>query len=30
MGTEAGLVIPGAGTGLGGPSPYGTIPQLIE
>jgi len=27
--TEAGLVIPGAGTGLAGPSSYGTIPQLI-
>ncbi len=27
--TEAGLVIPGAGTGLDGPSPYGPIPQLI-
>jgi uncharacterized protein (DUF1501 family) len=27
--TEAGLVIPQAGTGLPGPSPYGTIPQLI-
>jgi uncharacterized protein (DUF1501 family) len=27
--TEAGLVIPGAGTGLEGPSVYGTIPQLI-
>ncbi len=27
--TEAGLVIPGAGTGLEGPSPYGNIPQLI-
>ncbi len=27
--TEAGLVIPGAGTGLQGPSPYGAIPQLI-
>ena len=27
--TEAGLVIPEAGTGLPGPSPYGTIPQLI-
>ena len=27
--TEAGLVIPGAGTGLEGPSAYGTIPQLI-
>jgi len=28
--TEAGLVIPGAGTGLEGPSAYGTIPQLIS
>ena len=27
--TEAGLVIPEAGSGLPGPSPYGTIPQLI-
>jgi uncharacterized protein (DUF1501 family) len=27
--TEAGLVIPGAGSGLAGSSPYGTIPQLI-
>ena len=27
--TEAGLVIPGAGTGLQGPSAYGNIPQLI-
>ncbi len=27
--TEAGLVIPGAGTGLAGPSEYGTVPQLI-
>jgi uncharacterized protein (DUF1501 family) len=27
--TEAGLVIPGAGTGEEGPSPYGQIPQLI-
>jgi uncharacterized protein (DUF1501 family) len=27
--TEAGLVIPEAGTGQAGPSPYGTIPQLI-
>jgi uncharacterized protein (DUF1501 family) len=27
--TEAGLVIPGAGTGLAGPSVYGTVPQLI-
>ena len=30
MGVEAGLVIPGAGTGLPGPSAYGTVPQLIE
>ena len=30
MGVEAGLVIPGAGTGLPGPSTYGTVPQLIE
>ena len=28
--TEAGLVIPGAGTGLPGPSAYGTVPQLFE
>ena len=28
--TEAGLVIPEAGTGLPGPSAYGTVPQLIE
>jgi uncharacterized protein (DUF1501 family) len=28
--TEAGLVIPGAGTGLAGPSVYGAIPQLIS
>jgi len=28
--TEAGLVIPGAGTGQAGPSAYGTIPQLIS
>jgi uncharacterized protein (DUF1501 family) len=28
--TEAGLVIPGAGTGLEGPSAYGHIPQLIS
>ncbi|HLM84616.1 MAG TPA: DUF1501 domain-containing protein [Solirubrobacteraceae bacterium] len=28
--TEAGLVIPEAGTGLEGPSPYGQIPQLIS
>jgi uncharacterized protein (DUF1501 family) len=27
--TEAGLVIPEAGTGQPGPSPYGTIPQLL-
>ncbi len=27
--TEAGLVIPGAGTGLPGPSAYGTIPDLF-
>ncbi len=27
--TEAGLVIPGAGTGLAGPSAYGEVPQLI-
>jgi uncharacterized protein (DUF1501 family) len=27
--TEAGLVIPGAGSGQAGPSPYGTIPPLI-
>ena len=27
--TEAGLVIPGAGSGQAGPSPYGTIAQLI-
>jgi uncharacterized protein (DUF1501 family) len=26
---EAGLVVPGAGTGLPGPSAYGTVPQLI-
>ena len=30
LGVEAGLVIPGAGTGLPGPSAYGTVPQLIE
>ena len=30
LGTEAGLVIPGAGTGLPGPSAYGAIPQLIN
>lgn len=29
FGTEAGLVIPGAGTGLPGASAYGTIPQLV-
>jgi uncharacterized protein (DUF1501 family) len=29
FGTEAGLVIPGAGTGLEGPSAYGTVPGLI-
>ncbi len=28
--TEAGLVIPGAGTGLPGPSAYGTVPALFE
>lgn len=28
--TEAGLVIPGAGTGLPGPSAYGQVPQLIS
>ncbi len=28
--TEAGLVIPQAGTGLEGPSAYGPVPQLIE
>ena len=27
--TEAGLVIPGAGTGLAGPSAYGTVPALF-
>lgn len=27
--TEAGLVIPEAGTGLAGPSPFGDVPQLI-
>jgi hypothetical protein len=27
--TEAGLVIPEAGTGQAGPSAYGTVPQLI-
>ncbi len=27
--TEAGLVIPGAGTGLPGPSTYGTVPDLF-
>ncbi len=30
LGTEAGLVIPEAGTGLPGASAYGTVPQLIE
>jgi uncharacterized protein (DUF1501 family) len=29
FGTEAGLVIPGAGSGQSGSSPYGTIPELI-
>lgn len=29
LGTEAGRVIPGAGTGLAGPSAYGQVPQLI-
>jgi uncharacterized protein (DUF1501 family) len=29
LGTEAGLVIPGAGTGLPGPSAYGTVPDLF-
>ena len=28
--TEAGLVIPEAGTGLPGPSPFGAIPQLVS
>jgi uncharacterized protein (DUF1501 family) len=28
--TEAGLVIPGAGTGLEGPSAYGMVPRLID
>lgn len=28
--TEAGLVIPGAGTGLAGPSAYGTVPALFN
>ncbi|HWX73687.1 MAG TPA: hypothetical protein VNZ05_00175, partial [Solirubrobacteraceae bacterium] len=28
--TEAGLVIPEAGTGQAGPSPYGAVPQLIS
>ncbi len=28
--TEAGLVIPGAGTGLAGPSAYGTVPALLR
>jgi uncharacterized protein (DUF1501 family) len=27
--TEAGLVIPGAGTGVAGPGPFGVVPQLI-
>ena len=27
--TEAGLVIPEAGTGLEGPSKYGEVPQLV-
>jgi uncharacterized protein (DUF1501 family) len=27
--TEAGLVIPGAGTGVAGPGPFGEVPQLI-
>ncbi len=27
--TEAGLVIPGAGTGVAGPGPFGAVPQLI-
>jgi len=27
--TEAGLVIPGGGTGLPGPSSYGTVPDLF-
>jgi hypothetical protein len=30
FGTEAGLVIPGAGTGLAGPSAYGAVPALIS
>lgn len=30
LGTEAGLVIPGAGSGLAGPSAYGAIPQLVR
>ena len=29
FGTEAGLVIPGAGTGAPGPSAYGTVPDLF-
>jgi uncharacterized protein (DUF1501 family) len=29
FGTEAGLVIPGAGTGVAGPGPFGAVPQLI-
>jgi uncharacterized protein (DUF1501 family) len=28
--TEAGLVIPGAGTGVAGPGPFGEVPQLIK
>ena len=28
--TEAGLVIPGAGTGVAGPGPFGDVPQLIK
>jgi uncharacterized protein (DUF1501 family) len=28
--TEAGLVIPGAGTGVAGPGPFGNVPQLIK
>jgi uncharacterized protein (DUF1501 family) len=27
--TEAGLVIPGAGTGVAGPGPFGVVPQLV-
>jgi hypothetical protein len=30
LGTEAELVIPGAGTGLEGPSGYGPVPGLIS